>query len=833
MDDNELPEGEMVTIDDSEDEGDVRDTEDGGAVVSFDEEDSGATGRGEFYANLAEDMDEADSNRIATTLLDLIDKDKDARKKRDEQYEEGVRRTGMGEDAPGGAAFAGASKVVHPMLIEACVDFSSRAIKELFPAGGPVKDSIVGDVTEEKEAKARRKTTLMNWQLTKQCRETRAELEQLLTQLPLGGSQYLKLSWDEGRNKPIIVFWPVDDMILPFAATNFYSSERKTFREYVTEQTYRKRIKTGMYRDVDVYTPGMEPERSSTSTANDKIEGKDATSYNEDGLRTVYESAVTLEIESDKEVDGPAPYLVTIDLVTRKVLSIYRNWEEQDETREEMIWAVEFPFIPWRGAYAIGLIHMIGGLSGAATGALRALLDSAHINNMPTMLKLKGAMIGGQSLSMQPTEIKEIEGGINVDDIRKLAMPVPFNQPSPTLFQLLGFLVDAGKGVVRTALDDIAEQNPNAPVGTTLAQIEQGLVVYNAIHGRLHDAMGRFLEVLHRLNAMFLDDKRVKADVGEELAKRADFTGPQDVVPVSDPNIFSEAQRFAQVQSVAQRAQLRPDLYNGRKVEERILATLKIVDADDLLVPAIEPVEENSINENVAASLGHPIVAFPEQNHIAHLKGHISFLMNPLFGQNPMIAPQFAPAMLQHLKEHLVLWYAQTAIEMAEEATGLDFDKAIKDHKTPETRQAFDAMLAETGLETLQEAEQVFAELPQVFQLLQQMAQQFAQQNQPPMDPGVQALMAETQRKAAADQANTQIKGQQIATTAQTAAQKTQADLQKETLRQDREDRRSAAEQQVKLAINEADNQTALDIASAEITSGENIAVQNGRGINP
>ena len=369
MDDNELPEGEMVTIDDAEDEGDVRDTEDGGAVVSFGEEDTGPAGRGEFYANLAESMDESDSNKIATTLLDLINKDKDARKKRDEQYEEGVRRTGMGEDAPGGASFAGASKVVHPMLIEACVDFSSRAIKELFPAGGPVKDNIIGDVTEEKEAKARRKTTLMNWQLTKQCRETRAELEQLLTQLPLGGSQYLKLSWDEARNRPIIVFWPVDDMILPFAATNFYSSERKTFREYVTEQTYRRRIKTGMYRDVDIYSPGMEPDRSETDKANDKIEGKQATSYNEDGLRTIYETAVTMEIESDKEVDGPAPYLVTIDLVTSKVLSIYRNWEEKDETREEMIWAVEFPFIPWRGAYPIGLPHMIGGLSAAATGS--------------------------------------------------------------------------------------------------------------------------------------------------------------------------------------------------------------------------------------------------------------------------------------------------------------------------------------------------------------------------------------------------------------------------------------------------------------------------------
>lgn len=832
MEEDELPEGEMVTIDDeAEEPGEVRDTEDGGAMVTLGEDETSEVK--EFYSNLAETLDETVMNRIATETLELIERDADARKKRDEQYEEGLRRTGMGEDAPGGASFAGASKVVHPMLIEACVDFSSRAIKELFPANGPVKDNIIGDITEEKEAKAKRKTTLMNWQLTTQCRETRAELEQLLTQLPLGGSQYLKMGWDEGRNRPSIAFWPVDDVLLPFAATNFYSSERKTFREFITKQTYQRRIKTGMYRDVDLFSPGMEPERSLSDKANDKIEGREESSYNEDGLRTVFETAMTLELEGDDKASGPAPYLVTIDKTTMKVLSIYRNWEEDDETAEEMTWAVEFPFIPWRGAYAIGLIHMIGGLAGASTGALRALLDSAHINNMPTMLKLKGAMIGGQSLSMQPTEIKEIDGGLNVDDIRKLAMPVPFNQPSPVLFQLLGFLVDAGKGVVRTALDDIAEQNPNAPVGTTLAQIEQGLVVYNAIHGRLHDAMGRFLEVLHRLNATFLDDKRIKAEVGEELAKREDFRGPKDVAPVSDPNIFSEAQRFAQVQSVAQRAQLRPDLYNGRKVEERILSTLKIVDADDLLIPAAEPTEEHSVNENVAASLGRPIVAFPDQNHIAHLKSHISFLLNPLFGQNPLIAPSFAPAMLQHFKEHLVLWYAQTAIGMAEEASGLDLDKAIKEHKDKETRQAFDAMLAETGFDALQSAQQVFDQLPQVMDMLQKMAEQFAQMNQPPADPAIAVMQAETQRKAAADQSNAQIKQTQITTTAQTAQQKTQADLQKEAMRQDREDRRSAAEQQVKLAINEADNQTALDIASAEITSGEHIAVQNGRGINP
>ena len=260
----------------------------------------------------------------------------------------------------------------------------------------------------------------------------------------------------------------------------------------------------------------------------------------------------------------PAPYIITIDKLSRKVLSVYRNWDELDESKEELQWFVEFPFVPWRGAYPIGLPHMIGGISAAATGALRALLDSAHISNSQTMLKLKGGTRGGQTLEIQPTQVLEIEGGLNVDDVRKLAMPLPYNPPSAVLLQLLGVLVDAGKGVVRTTLEDLADSNSNTPVGTTLARIEQGMTVFSAIHGRLHDAMGRMLRILHRLNGMYLDDENIEAELGEELATRADFDGPMDVVPVSDPNIFSEAQRYAQVQAVAQRAAALPQLYNLR-----------------------------------------------------------------------------------------------------------------------------------------------------------------------------------------------------------------------------------------------------------------------------
>jgi hypothetical protein len=843
--------GEMVEIDVPED--DVEDTEDGGAIVRLDDEEA-VERSDDFLANLADELPEHELNALATSLVELITRDKEARKKRDEQYEEGLRRTGLGEDAPGGAQFQGASRVVHPMMVTATVDFAARAMKELFPPAGPAKSFIPGEVTPEKEDKSKRKTDMMNWQLTVQCTEARAEIEQMLTQVPLGGAQYLKLSWDDTRNRPGFLFVAIDDMLLPYAATSFYTAQRKTHVQYITQVDYEQRVKAGMYRDVDLSAPSMEPEPSIVQKANDKIEGRSDTSYNEDGLRTVYETHALLRIDGDSAAEGElAPYIVTIDKTSNKVLAIYRNWDELDESREELVWFVEFPFVPWRGAYPIGLPHMIGGLSAAATGALRALLDSAHINNAPTMLKLKGGSRGGQSLNIQPTQVEEIEGGLNIDDIRKIAMPLPFNPPSAVLYQLLGFLVDAGQGVVRTTLDDIADNNPNAPVGTTLAKLEQGMVVFSAIHARLHDAMARMLKVLHRLNGMYLDDADTEAEVGEKLATRADFDGPMDVVPVSDPNIFSEAQRFAQVQAVAQRATAMPQLYNLRKVEERILETLKIPAPEGLLNPPVEPEELNAVAENVAAVMGKAVTAFPEQDHIAHLKTHLAFMKSPAFGMSPLIAPTFLPVILQHLKEHIAMWYASSVLDVTSEAAGVDISEDAKNTKgDPEARRALDRALAEAASFVIEKGDEVFAQMPAVIQQAQQMAQQFAPPQ--PMDPAqasvqatqmqAQVQQAKMQQDAALAQAKLQADGQKAAQSAQVQQAKLQQDAQlqaarmqqEQALQQQREmaeDQRTAAELNARMQMNTEDNRTALELAAAEIASGEKVAVSTGTGINP
>ena len=825
--------GEMFEL--PEEISDVEDTEDGGAIVRFGPEEDLPDSEREFYSNLAEVLPESDMDAVAQDFLGLITKDKEARKKRDEQYEEGIRRTGLGDDAPGGAQFQGASRVVHPMLTEVCVDFSARAIKEIFPAEGPAKDYIIGDETADKVAKAQRKTRYLNWQMTQQMPEFRAELEQLLTQVPLGGAQYLKLSWDPNKRRPVPLFVGIDDIYLPYAATNFYSSERKTHVQYVTEIEYRQRVRSGMYRDVDLAPTTMDPDISKSEKANNKIEGRDDNAYDTDGLRTIFEVYAIADLEEEY---GLAPYIFSIDKVTGKVLSIYRNWEESDDTLQEMQWIIEFPFVPWRGAYPIGIPQMIGGLSAAATGALRALLDSAHIANFPGMLKLKGGREGGQSERIDPTEVKEIEGGAFSDDIRKIAMPLPFNQPSETLFRLLGFLIEAGKGVVRTTLEDIAENSANMPVGTQLARIEQGLTVFSAIHARLHDSMGRTLRVLHRINAMYLENDEVKNELGELIVKRSDFLGPMDIVPVSDPNIFSEAQRFAQVQAVSQRAMALPQIYDLRKVEERLLNQLRIPNAKDLLLPAPKPKEMNAINENVAASLGRPVSAFPEQDHLAHIQVHLDYLTSPVLGGSVLMSGTYIPIILNHLKEHIALWYATHVFEVASEAAGRDISE-FQQTKDAQVKQSFDQLLAATSQRVVPNAGQAFGAIPQIVQQAMATMQQL-QQGMGPQDPAVAAAMAEVQRKAQADQINAQTKQAQLqldAQKAQAAAQSNQIKMQqaaqREVLKQDRLDQRQRAELEVKLITNREDNQTAKEIAAAEVISGEKVGVSTGTGINP
>lgn len=850
------PDDEIFEV--GKDDEDVVNTDDGGAIlkVSSDQPSTLPVDETDFYRNLADksEVPEYYLKMLGQQLLKAIHQDRDDRKERDEQQAEAIKRTGIGNEAPGGASFLGASKATHPMLAKAAIDFGSRMIAELFPASGPVRDYIPGENTQARVEKARRKVAYMNWQFKVQMPEAYNQIEQMLVQDVMGGSEYINLVWDSRRRRPYMEFVPIDEVYLPSAATDYYSSERITRAETITQLEFENRIRSGQYRRIPIHAPSQTPDKTESKKASDRIEGKESNPYNSSGTRIVYLCETYLEIEKDGKISipgeergegskgelvevDPLPYLVSVDEHNGEILAIVRNWEEDDKQYEPIRWKTDFPFLAWRGAVGASLGQVIGSLAGAATGALRALLDSAHINNIPTLLKLKGANMPGQSIETGVGQIIEIEGGVAPDqDIRKLLMAIPYNEPSLVLLQLLGFLGSEAESVVRTTFEKFVESGrSDMPVGTTLALIEQGMKVLGGIHKRMHASMDRLIRHLHRINRMYVTDEEIKDETGELLAKRSDFEGPLDVVPTSDPEIFSDVQRFAQLQMVAQRATTLPMLYDLRKVEELILERTKIPNAKELLLPSNAPKEMNAVNENMSMSLGKPVAAFPEQDHLAHIQVHVDFWNSPLFGKNPIIIQKFAPLFVQHLAEHIVMWYVTHVVAVASKAAGSDIGELMK-YRDADTRAELDRTLASASPGVLLDSQTVFGKLPPIIQEAMQIAQQILQSNIP-QDPASAAMVQiETMKNAT--------KQQELASKEREAQGKTMADAQKtkaetiaeaarEQMRQQGEDRRSALDRTSKEKINIQDNMTALSIAEAEVKSSEKVAVTKGTGLNP
>lgn len=733
----------------------IEELDDGSAVIYEDEVETRESA--EFGANLADDgtLSERDLHDLGTELCELIEKDQESRSERDKQYAEGIKRTGLGGEAPGGAEFDGASRAVHPMLAKGCVDFASRAIKELMPAQGPCRTQIIGESTDEKLDKAERKKTFLNWQLTTQVMENRAEYERLLSQLPLGGSQYKRWWWDDQLRRPRTEVVYVDDVFLPYEQSDFYSSHRVTHLQKIDKITYESRIASGLYRDLDLAEPSsMTMEQSAASKATEKIEGStdDGAYHNDDGLRHIYQVFLDKNFEEDKAADRTAPYVVHIDRYTERVLGIFRNWREGDETYAKKHWMVEYTFIPWRGAYGIGLSHLIGSLSAASTGALRALLDSAHISNFPGGLKLKAGRTAGQSITVNATELQDIDAPPGVDDIRKLVMGFPFNGPSEVLFKLLDWLGQQAEIVVATASEKIADGGADMPMGTALALIEHGAVNFSAIHARMHASLKRELEIIHRLNAENLSDEETIEDLGELVVSRKDFAGPMDVIPVSDPNIFSEAQRYAQLQAVMS-LMANPVLmrfFKPERVLQRALKLLQLPAPEDIATLPKDPKKLDPLDENYVVSITDPspIKVYFDQDDLAHLEAHLMYMTSPMFGGSPLVGPQALPVLLSHCKEHLLnLWkkHASAAAQVmmtTAAAQGIELNQTQAQSKA----HAFvDQMLAGVLGQTVMPALAKASEL----------AAQYAPK--PPVDP-VAMLNSETQKgiEASKQQGETQ-----------------------------------------------------------------------------
>jgi hypothetical protein len=839
--------GEIHTV--SGDDGPVTDTDDGGAIVKLaDEPDQEKPGESDFYANLAEELDQSELSKLAIELLDRIERDKESRKERDEIYAEGIKRTGLGDEAPGGAAFVGASTAVHPMLAKATVYYQSHTIGELMPPGGPVKDDIVGQATKARVEKAQRKVAHMNWQFKYQMPEFRSQLEKLLSQQPLAGSQFLRLVYDSRRKKPVPTFFPIDKVYIPDSAADFYSAERRTFEDSITQLEFEERIRQGYYsEDMPLSAPAQLPEKSESAKASDKIEGKDDNPYNQDGLRIIYIVETYADIEGDTlrlpggrpsdtntpldlESDHPPlPYLIELDVYSKRIVSIVRNWEADDKLFKPMPWVIEFPFIPWRGAYSAGLVQLIGSLAGGATGALRALLDSALVNNLPTLLKLKGSNAPGQTLDLNVGGITEIEGGVAGKDIRQVTMAVPFNPPSTMLYQLLGFLTEQGEDVVRTTFENLSQDGtPNMPVGTTLALIEQGMKVLAAIHLRLHHAMDKVIEVLARINRLYITDEEILDETGERLAFRSDYEGPRDVIPVSDPEVFSDIQRFAQLQVISQRAQLMPQLYDLRKVEELILQRTKIPNATDLLVPAPQVQETNQVNENLMMTMGTPVAVYPEQDHLAHIQILLDYLQSPMFGMLSIIAPKYIPPALQHLKDHMAHWYVDHFVQLTSAAAGADIGK-IAGFRDKQTKTELDQTLAAASPHVMQAAAQAFTQIPQIIAKAQQYLQSLLPP--PPQDPS-QAPIAVAKINAGVKTQQIQQQAQQAQQESQQQAQadaaKAQSEMQQTILEQTNANQRTQAQDESHERINAADNATALEIAAAKVETGHSTNLSTG-----
>jgi hypothetical protein len=812
---------DFLGLDPGEADEEVIELDDGSVVINY-KPTEGPNQNPEFYANLAETLEEGTLDALSQEYTEYIEVDREARKERDKQYEEGLRRTGLGKDAPGGATFDGASKVVHPVMAEACVDFAASSSRELLPPEGIVKSDIKGEADRKRMEVADRKAEFLNWQLSEQVEEYRDEMEQLLTQIPLGGSQYFKWRWDVEQRRPCCEWVPIDNILLPYASTNFYTSARVTEVQDITEDVFKQRVEQGIYRDVDgilATSNILADDMTAAEKANNKIEGKSNSEKNIDGVRRVYEITCFLRLEDDDVTEGRrAPYILTIDDTSSKVLSLYRNWESGDEKLTKLDWLIEYKFIPWRGAYAIGLPHLIGGLSAALTGALRALLDSAHINNSQTMLKLKGGRISGQSDRIEPTQVLEIEGAPGVDDVRKLAMPLPFNAPSSVLYNLLGWLTDAAKGVVTTAEEKIKDANANTPVGTTQALIEQGAKVFSSIHARLHRSQSRSLKVLSRINHWYLDEMDNQS--GTEIEVR-DFAANNDIRPVSDPNIFSETQRLAQAQAVLQMASSAPQLYDLRAAHRRVLKQLKVPAINEILPDPEGVKESNPALENVAMSMGRPAAAYPDQDHLSHIKVHLAYAQDPNYGGSPLIGPQFAPHALEHIKQHLTLHYLQSMRAYVAEATGGEDSLKLNEERplTLEDQQA----LALASEMVSQDAQVTFSQAqPMILQLAQkvQQAQKAAAENAASKDPTAQVLlktqMAETQRKAQEAQARMQ---QDMA--------KQQQEYQLRVAELQRKVQELSTKYGVQSEIDSQKNSTDIALASINNASRERVAAMN------
>ena len=706
-------------------------------------------------ANLAEILDESTLGEISSELREMYEEDMDSRQDWEQSYTKGLDLLGIKYEERT-QPFDGATGVTHPLIAESVTQFQAQAYKELLPAGGPVKTQVLGSKTMEKEAQASRVKNFMNYQVTEVMEEFDPDTDQMLFYLPLSGSTFKKVYFDPTKNRAVSAFVPSEDLVVPYSATDLNTAPRVTHVLRMDENQVRKMQVAGIYRDVEVSTSDEsdDPVREKV----DQIEGV-SKGYSDD-VHTILEMHVEMDLEGFEDM-GPSgeptgiklPYIVTLDHGSGEILSVTRNYDQQDPLKRKRQYFVHYKFLPGLGFYGFGLIHMIGGLGRAATSILRQLIDSGTLANLPSGFKARGIRIRNDDEPLSPGEFRDIDapGG----DIRNSIIPLPFKEPSGTLAQLLASLIEGGRRFVSIADQQLGDgaKSGDMPVGTTVALLERGMKVMSAIHKRLHYAQKTEFRLLARIFAENLPSSYPYEVAGAPSEiKSQDFDGRVDVIPVSDPNIFSMAQRVTLAQTQLQLAQSNPQIHNLHEAYKRMYQALEVQNIDEILPAKKEPQPTSPSIENAKGMQGELLTAFQQQDHDAHIMTHIAFMKLPLVSTSPNIYAIF----MGHLQDHISMKARLTVMAQVQEQQAQAQQMALAAQMG-----AVDPMMAQQQMQAASAMTEEMVEA-EVARLEAQFTQEIIQMLAPP-EGGQDPLVAIRQQELAIKAAESQRRAQQDA----------------------------------------------------------------------
>ena len=627
----------------------LTDMPDGGAEVNFDPNAPVDQSQIPFDGNLADYIEETDLKRLASELVGNFESDKHTRKDWEDTYIKGLDMLGFKYEERT-EPFEGSSGVVHPLLSESVTQFQAQAYKELLPPDGPVRTQIVGDSTPEIEQQSERVKEFMNYQITQVMREYDPDMDQLLFYLPLSGSAFKKVYYDGLLKRAVAKFVSSEDLVINYFATDMDTADRITHIIKITKNDLIKNQVSGFYRDIEIRDGFVD-----ATDVNEKVselEGSQKGTSSEDNMYTLLEMHANLDVPGFEDTSGvKLPYIVTLDQYSQTILSIRRNWNQNDPNFAKIQYFVHYKFLPGLGFYGFGLIHMLGGLSRTATSVLRQLIDAGTLANLPAGFKARGMRIRDHDQPLQPGEFRDVD--VTGISIKESLLPLPFKEPSQVLFALLGFAVDAGKSFAAIADMKMGEGNEQNPVGTTLALLERGTKVMSAIHKRLHCAQRMEFTMLARIFQLYLPPEYPYFVVGgNRMIKQQDFDERVDIIPVSDPNIFSMSQRVMLAQTQLQMAGAAPQLHDMREAYRRVYQALNVDNIDSILKPnPDEPEPMSPAMENSMAMKGQNPKAFPMQDHQSHMKAHGDFM----FTRMVQINPQLYAMMQSHVFEHVAI----------------------------------------------------------------------------------------------------------------------------------------------------------------------------------